>query len=734
MLRLARGFAFVYCAAAAFNEQSCTGQSSNLTNAECQSWLSLYDAIVPEQVDNSKSLAFPPGPPQGPSRLDPCSVIKFVQCSADGKHIVGIDLGGRSLTGTLPTADKLSGLAHLSYLMLAFNNLTGAVPALDFPSITGCNYGLEKSCCWLSSTVSNVYDEDVDSGVTNQFACPLPPGAAEHCHAVCTDNEGIQHGYGFDVPLRGNQGSRSSDTMPRVRKVTPGYKSKACQQCVPASPKAFPQCDVHKSLLWHHGHISAAYCTDRDLVVFSDAVPNHAVRLEEMPKPPGSGPETGDFSVRIWNSQSYAYRIPLRPKYLPDTIVNYTGAGALAMTLNGVSMYPIMSPGVAAIDPDRKWQEGHDRDKNMKLDGQLDRCNEHAGRGFDIHYHGNPSCMYNDSHSGHSPIIGWAADGFPLYGKFNSSHMEPDDLDRCNGHFEDSDGDGHAEYHYHVSPRYPYTIACWHGDTSNMSYEDGGQPGQDQWAFDNARTRAEKDRQLLLPCCESEVTDAIPDWFSELSPYSPVDHDNVRVHTAAARLAMSAPKINWMYARHGDWGTDEVARPTQSTENSTTSSAFACTGKSANLSAVDCRAWQDLFDATGGTTSWIGCKTLRSDPCSCVAANGEVACGFIADDAGSQPALRVVALGLQVNGLSGSLPRSLANMTALTDLQLEGNHVGLPGSSGLGGLLPPLPFEQYVGCGLEGNKWSCPLPAGAAEYCSAGQTLTCVPPPSTVIV
>merc|ERR1712113_361958 len=181
-------------------------------------------------------------------------------------------------------------------------------------------------------------------------------------------------------------------------------------------------------------------------------------------------------------------------------------------------------------------------------------------------------------------------------------------------------------------------------------------------------------------------------------------------------------------------GTDEVARPTQNTEYHAINTTSACAGKSANLSEVDCRAWQDLFDATGGSTTWIACKTLRSDPCSCLAANGEVACGFISDDAGSEPVLRVVGLGLQVNGLSGSLPRSLANMTALTDLQLEGNHVGLPGSSGLGGLLPPLPFEQYVGCGLEGNQWACPLPPGAAEYCSAGQTLTCVERASTFIV
>ena len=83
----------------------------------------------------------------------------------------------------------------------------------------------------------------------------------------------------------------------------------------------------------------------------------------------------------------------------------------------GVSMYPILEPGESAIDLDKLWEQGHDVSINMKLDQQLDHCNEHAGRGFDIHYHGDPVCMYEDSDEGHSPIIGYAADGFAVYGK-----------------------------------------------------------------------------------------------------------------------------------------------------------------------------------------------------------------------------------------------------------------------------------------------------------------------------
>ena len=348
-----------------------------------------------------------------------CCSTKWVSCSTDGRHILGLDFGGRGLKGTMPAADEWK-FPKLQYLMLAFNNITGVVPALNFSRITGCGLGIEEACCYLTSTVSNVYDEEHDSGMTNVFDCPLPPGAAEDCHAVCKDSNGTLHGWGIDTGKRLRRLSVDEQLAERIRFLPKNVRaSSKCQKCVPADPVEFPQCEVHKSLLFVNGHIEAAYCNADYLVVFSNAIPNHQVRLEEMPKPPGAGPQAGDFSVRVWNTQSYAFRVPLRPSYNADgSIKNYTGAGALAMMINGVSMYPIMSPGIAAIDEKHKWRDGHNRDDNMKLDGQLDSCNEHAGRGFDIHYHADPVCMYNDTKTGHSSVIGWAADGFPLYGKY----------------------------------------------------------------------------------------------------------------------------------------------------------------------------------------------------------------------------------------------------------------------------------------------------------------------------
>lgn len=73
------------------------------------------------------------------------------------------------------------------------------------------------------------------------------------------------------------------------------------------------------------------------------------------------------------------------------------------------------------------------------------------------------------------------------------------------------------------------------------------------------------------------------------------------------------------------------------------------------------------------------------------------------------------------NFLFGTLPLSIARLGALNTLDVTCN--------AMSGLMPALPFQQYVGfCGFSDhhctdpfptNKWKCPLPAGAATYCPA---------------
>ena len=68
---------------------------------------------------------------------------------------------------------------------------------------------------------------------------------------------------------------------------------------------------------------------------------------------------------------------------------------------------------------------------------------------------------YNESTTGHSPLVGFMADGIPLYGPYTKNSQIPTDLDQCGGHASDL----YPYYHYHIrqNGNYPYTIQCLHG-------------------------------------------------------------------------------------------------------------------------------------------------------------------------------------------------------------------------------------------------------------------------------
>ena len=65
--------------------------------------------------------------------------------------------------------------------------------------------------------------------------------------------------------------------------------------------------------------------------------------------------------------------------------------------------------------------------QSTKEDQQLDHCNEHAGLGADVHYHGDPSCAYDNTRP---TLVGYAGDGFPVYGLLDpdtgAPHPAPD--------------------------------------------------------------------------------------------------------------------------------------------------------------------------------------------------------------------------------------------------------------------------------------------------------------------
>ena len=111
-------------------------------------------------------------------------------------------------------------------------------------------------------------------------------------------------------------------------------------------------------------------------------------------------------------NQNFCYRITRNPQKNTGTPIAL-GVGHIGVWTNGVSIYN-------AWDGMSYNNLGYwDRNAFYFEGSSFDTCLGHADQHGEYHHHINPKCLYNDADSTHhSPIIGWAFDGFPIYGAY----------------------------------------------------------------------------------------------------------------------------------------------------------------------------------------------------------------------------------------------------------------------------------------------------------------------------
>lgn len=119
-----------------------------------------------------------------------------------------------------------------------------------------------------------------------------------------------------------------------------------------------------------------------------------------------------------------------------------------------------------------------DRDA-VAWEGQ-DACNGHPQSAGAYHYHNVPitnqaNCLPSsaqDVAGQHSPVVGYAADGFPIYGNLGEDGvpLSNADLDICHGHTHSITFKGTTVvmYHYHATHAYPYTVGCFRGTPKHI--------------------------------------------------------------------------------------------------------------------------------------------------------------------------------------------------------------------------------------------------------------------------
>lgn len=111
-------------------------------------------------------------------------------------------------------------------------------------------------------------------------------------------------------------------------------------------------------------------------------------------------------------NQNFVYKITRSPQQntaTPTTI----GLGHIGVWSNGVSIFNVsdgMSYNNAGV-----WN----RNAYFWEGSSFDNCLGHPAPNGEYHHHVSPNCLYDiNNNTNHSPIIGYAFDGFPVYGAY----------------------------------------------------------------------------------------------------------------------------------------------------------------------------------------------------------------------------------------------------------------------------------------------------------------------------
>ncbi len=136
-----------------------------------------------------------------------------------------------------------------------------------------------------------------------------------------------------------------------------------------------------------------------NVYVSATCIPNYTI-----------GPWTANPNTPI--NKNFVFKITRNP--IPNTGVSTnTPLGHIGVWSNGVSIFNPkdgMSYNNAGVwNRDALYYEGI----------SFDDCLGHPSGQGEYHHHVNPTCLYDDTDSlNHSPIIGFAFDGFPIYGAY----------------------------------------------------------------------------------------------------------------------------------------------------------------------------------------------------------------------------------------------------------------------------------------------------------------------------
>ena len=118
-------------------------------------------------------------------------------------------------------------------------------------------------------------------------------------------------------------------------------------------------------------------------------------------------PTDGNWTFRIT-------RTP-QPKAAPKTA---TGLGAIGVWVNGVAIYNASD--ARSYNNRNIWHQNAIFVEGPSFDG----CGGHPAPNQQYHNHQNAACIYAETSAMHSPIVGFAFDGYPVYGPYGFANTD----------------------------------------------------------------------------------------------------------------------------------------------------------------------------------------------------------------------------------------------------------------------------------------------------------------------
>ena len=226
-------------------------------------------------------------------------------------------------------------------------------------------------------------------------------------------------------------------------------------------------------------------------------IPNHA--RDAYYAVPTAGVVVPDASTSIvmkdpTKAQSYKFTIPTSPKYSSQT--TSTSLGSIGVMISGAVLY---NP----YEGDGKTVAMANNFTITNADGIsasfVDKCSGHpTPQQGAYHYHGLPSCVTAqvDKVLKPSHIIGFALDGFPIYGDrdFKGKQLTAKNLDQCNGIYSATPEFPKGIYHYVLlsTSDARSSISCFHGEVDSSQIQAMPQMGGAQMQMPDLAAAAKK--------------------------------------------------------------------------------------------------------------------------------------------------------------------------------------------------------------------------------------------------